>query len=323
MTDGGFTHEPVLLERVVELFDPVPPGTIVDCTLGGAGHASAILASRSDLDLVGIDRDGDALAAAAARLALFGRRVRVVRARFDDISRVISELGITGVSGVLFDLGVSSPQLDRPERGFSFRNDGPLDMRMDQRQPRTASTVVNEYTSQELAEVLKRFGDERFARRIAAAVVEARPITGTAQLADIVRDAIPAATRRTGGHPARRSFQAIRMEVNEELVSLRDALDAAVDMLTPGGRAVAMSYHSGEDRLVKERFRLAETGGCVCPQDLPCGCGATAKVRFVRRGSERATGEEIERNPRAESVRLRVVEALPIDADSGPNTAAS
>lgn len=314
MTDDPFTHVPVLFDRVVELFSTVPAGVLVDATLGGAGHAVGLLESRPDCQLVGIDRDGDSIAVASQRLAVFGGRSHVVRARYDALTHVLQDLGITGVSGVLFDLGVSSPQFDRAARGFSYRHDGPLDMRMDQRQTLSADTVVNEYSAEELAGVLDRYGDERFARRIAAAVVEARPVTGTAQLADVIRDAIPAPARRHGGHPAKRSFQAIRMEVNDELAVLSDALDAAVDLLSPGGRAVALAYHSGEDRVVKQRFRLAETGGCECPVGLPCGCGAVPKVRFIRRGAERAPADEIERNPRAESVRLRAVEALPSSA---------
>ena len=318
---GGedFHHVPVLVDRVVELFAPVPPGLIVDATLGGAGHAEALLSSRDDITLLGIDQDGEALDAARRRLARFGDRVTFHRARFDELGQIIRDSGTTdntrvsgqeGVMGVLFDLGVSSPQLDHAERGFSYRNDGPLDMRMDQRRAKSAASVVNEYSAAELADVLDRYGDERFARRIANAIVAERPISTTTQLADVVRDAIPAPARRKGGHPAKRTFQAIRIEVNDELEILADALDQAIDALLPGGRCVAMSYHSGEDRIVKERFRLAETGGCECPPNLPCVCGAVPLVKAIRRGAQKATAAEIEQNPRAESVRLRAVESV-------------
>ena len=229
--------------------------------------------------------------------------------RFDHLAEVLADLNIGEVSGVLFDLGVSSPQLDRAERGFSFRHDGPLDMRMDRRSPTSADDVVNRYSAERLAETLDRYGDERFARRIATAIVGARPIATTAELAEVVATAIPApARRKSKGHPARRTFQAIRIEVNDELAVLASAIDQAIDALTPGGRMVAMSYHSGEDRLVKERFRQAVTGGCECPAKLPCVCGATSRGRLVRRGAQKASAQEISENPRSESVRLRVFE---------------
>jgi len=222
---------------------------------------------------------------------------------------VLAELNVREVSGVLFDLGVSSPQLDRGERGFSFRNDGPLDMRMDRRSATSADDIVNHYSAQRLAETLDRYGDERFARRIANAIVDARPISSTAELAEVVATAIPApARRKSTGHPARRTFQAIRIEVNDELAVLATAIDQAIDALTPGGRMVAMSYHSGEDRLVKERFRQAVSGGCECPPRLPCVCGAVSRGRIVSRGAQKASEQEIIDNPRASSVRLRVFE---------------
>lgn len=322
MSDGGFRHVPVLLERVVDLFAAVPPGCYVDATLGGGGHAEAVLASRPDLRLVGLDQDDVAIAAATRRLAGFGDRVRIVRARFDELGAVVRSTGEEGVVGVLFDLGVSSPQLDEAERGFSYRHDAPLDMRMDRRRDRSAADVVNTTSAAELARILQRYGDERYARRIAAAIVEHRPVSTTTELADIVRDAIPAPARRTGGHPAKRTFQAIRIEVNEELQILADALDQAVDLLLPGGRAVAMSYHSGEDRIVKERFRLAESGGCTCPSGLDCVCGAVPKVRSIRRGGETAGADEVAANPRSASVRLRAVEAIgAVGSDRGRGVA--
>jgi 16S rRNA (cytosine1402-N4)-methyltransferase len=212
---------------------------------------------------------------------------------------------------------VSSPQLDRPERGFSYRAEGPLDMRMDPTSSPSAADVVNAYDARRLAGVLRRYGDERFADRIARAIVAARPLTTTTQLAEVVRGAIPAATRRTGGHPAKRTFQALRIEVNGELDVLAPALDAALDALAPGGRIAVLTYHSGEDRIVKERLRRAATGGCTCPPALPCGCGAVPLVRLLKAGGWTADEAEVAANPRAESARLRAAERLPEDAAAG------
>jgi 16S rRNA (cytosine1402-N4)-methyltransferase len=226
----------------------------------------------------------------------------------------LHDLGIEAVSGVLFDLGVSSPQLDRAERGFSHRFDAPLDMRMDTTTGPTAADVINGYDEAELVRVLRDLGDERFAGRIARAIVARRPVTTTGELAEIVRDAIPAPARRTGGHPAKRSFQAVRIEVNAELDILPAALDQAIELLVPGGRCVVLAYHSGEDRIVKERFRTASTGGCTCPPGLPCVCGATPLVRLLKRGAWKPSAAEITANPRAESARLRAVEKLAPEA---------
>jgi 16S rRNA (cytosine1402-N4)-methyltransferase len=211
---------------------------------------------------------------------------------------------------VVLDLGVSSPQFDRPDRGFSYRADAPLDMRMDRAQTLTAADVVNGYDEDELVRMFVASGEGRFARRLASRIVAARPVTTTARLAEVVRAAIPAATRRTGGHPARRVFQALRIEVNNELEVLPDAVDSAIAVTSPGGRVVVLSYHSGEDRLVKERFREASTGGCVCPPGLPCVCGATPTVRLLNRGARKPSAAEVARNPRAEAARLRAVEKL-------------
>jgi 16S rRNA (cytosine1402-N4)-methyltransferase len=313
MSTDDFHHVPVLLARVAELFAPVPAGWIVDATLGGAGHSTALLQSRPDVRIIGVDQDDRALAVAAARLAHFGDRAVVRHSRFDRLGDVVRDVvaGDTreGVSGVLFDLGVSSPQLDEGERGFSYRHDGPLDMRMDRTRSRTAADVVNGTPADELARILRAYGDERFSTRIARAVVAARPLHTTGELARVVADAVPAPARRAG-HPARRTFQAIRIAVNEELDILADALDQAVDLLQPGGRVVALAYHSGEDRIVKDRFRQAVTGGCECPPGLPCACGAVRRARFVKRGAEKASPDEVAANPRAESVRLRVIEAI-------------
>ena len=305
-----FVHVPVLLDRIVELFRPVPPGVIVDMTVGGGGHARALLESRPDLRLLGLDRDPDALAAAAANLAPFGDRVTLRRARFDALASIMTDLQIPEVSGVLFDLGVSSPQLDRAERGFSYRNDGPLDMRMDPADTWSAADVVNGYDATELVRMLRENGDERHAVRIARAIVAARPIETTHELAEVVRDAIPAPARRRGGHPAKRTFQAIRIEVNRELAILADSVDAAIAATAPGGRVAVLSYHSGEDRIVKGRLRQAATGGCTCPPGLPCVCDAVRTVRLVKAGAWQASAEEAASNRRAESVRLRAAEKL-------------
>ena len=305
-----FHHTPVLLDRIVELFRPVPPGVLVDATVGGGGHARALLESRPDLRLLGLDRDPDALAAAAVALAPFGDRVTLRRARFDSLASVMTDLQIPQASGVLFDLGVSSPQLDRAERGFSYRNDGPLDMRMDPAEPWSAADVVNGYDESDLARVLRDLGDERHASRIARAIVAARPIETTVQLASVIRDAIPAPARRRGGHPAKRSVQAIRIEVNRELAILASSVDAAIAATAPGGRVAVLAYHSGEDRIVKDRFRQAATGGCTCPPGLPCVCDAVRTVRLVKAGAWQAPPAEVATNPRAESARLRAAEKL-------------
>jgi 16S rRNA (cytosine1402-N4)-methyltransferase len=299
-----------MAEEIVALFEPVPAGLVVDATVGGGGHASAVLDSRPDLVLLGLDQDADAVAAAAARLAPFGARATIRHARFDDLTDVVAEHGGLDVVAVLFDLGVSSPQLDRVERGFSYRADAPLDMRMDRRGARTAADVVNAYPEDDLVRVLRTYGDERYARAIARAVVAARPLHTTTELATVVRDAIPAPARRRGGHPATRSFQAIRIEVNQELAILPDAIDQAIALLVPGGRCAVLTYHSGEDRIVKQRFLVAESGGCTCPAQLPCVCGAIPKVRILRRGGWTPSADEIAGNRRAESARLRAVERL-------------
>jgi 16S rRNA (cytosine1402-N4)-methyltransferase len=318
----AFQHRPVLLDEVVELLRPVPPGVIVDATVGGGGHARALLEAMPDHSLVGLDRDADALAAATTTLAGLEERFILRQARFDNIESILQELGHERIAGVLFDLGVSSPQFDLPGRGFSYRADGPLDMRMDRTQAMSADDVVNGYDEHRLAGVIRRHGDERFASRIARAIVAARPISGTTRLAEVVRDAVPAPARRRGGHPARRTFQAVRIEVNAELEVLPTAIDKGVGLLAPGGRIVAIAYHSGEDRIVKERLREASTGGCVCPPGLPCVCGATPVVRLLKRGAIKPSVAEVAANPRAESARLRAAERLPFPSppfDGGPD----
>jgi 16S rRNA (cytosine1402-N4)-methyltransferase len=303
-------HLPVMVAEVVDVLRPVPPGVLVDATVGAGGHAAALLDALPDHTLVALDRDDDALVAAGETLARFGDRVTLRRANFDDVAAAVADLAPDGVAGVLFDLGVSSMQLDRADRGFSFRGEGPLDMRADRRQDLTAADVVNGYDEAALARVLADHGEERFARRIAHAIVAARPLATTTALADVVRDAIPAPARRRGGHPAKRSFQAIRIEVNGELAALGDTLDAALGLLVPGGRCAVLSYHSGEDRIVKARFADAVTGGCTCPPRLPCVCGAVPRARLVWRGTHRPGPAELAANPRSESARLRAAEKL-------------
>jgi len=308
VSNAAFSHDPVMKSEIVDNFRSVPPGVIVDATLGGGGHSEAILDSRDDVTILGLDRDADALAAARSRLVRFGDRLMTHHCRFDDLDQAMATHSIDELSGALFDLGVSSPQLDRPERGFSYRNDGPLDMRMDAEAPWSADDVVNGYPQQQLAHIIRRYGDERFASRIAKAVVAARPIESTTRLAEVVAGAIPAPARRTGGHPAKRTFQAIRIEVNGELDALPDAIDKAIDALAPGGRLAVLAYHSGEDRIVKDRIRQAETGGCECPPELPCVCDAVQTVKVVRGIAKRPSQSESAENRRAASARFRVAE---------------
>ena len=305
-----FHHLPVMVHEIGALFETVPEGFVLDATLGGGGHAEHLLERWPHVSILGVDRDERALAAAQQRLTRFGDRVRVYRTRFDGLRHAMEALHIDHLSGALFDLGVSSPQLDVAERGFSYRNDAPLDMRMDQSQPWSAADVVNGYPAAQLAKVLQQYGDERFAKRIANAIVAARPIESTTRLAEVVVSAIPAPARRTGGHPAKRTFQAIRIEVNGELEALPTALEAAVDHTVPGGRLAVLSYHSGEDRIVKATFRQAETGGCECPPELPCVCGAIHTVRLVRGVPRTPSATEQSTNRRAASARLRVVERI-------------
>ncbi|MDQ3963058.1 MAG: 16S rRNA (cytosine(1402)-N(4))-methyltransferase RsmH [Actinomycetota bacterium] len=308
-------HRPVLVERVVELLVPAlhDGGYVVDATFGRGGHARALLDAAPRAQVVGIDRDPDAVDAGLADLTAFKDRVRIVRDNFENVAAVLERLGIETVRGVLFDLGVSSPQLDVAERGFSFRTDGPLDMRMDPAQSRSAEDVVNRYAEKDLARVISTYGEERFARRIAKAIVRSRPVSGTKALAEIVKEAIPAATRRTGGHPARRTFQAIRIEVNAELDALERGLVDAIDHTEPGGRVVTICYHSLEDRIVK-RFFAEQARGCTCPPDFPvCVCGRKERVRIMTKRPVRPSLEEIKLNPRAEAAKLRAVELLAIE----------
>ncbi|HVB06694.1 MAG TPA: 16S rRNA (cytosine(1402)-N(4))-methyltransferase RsmH [Acidimicrobiales bacterium] len=304
-----FRHVPVLLDEVLELFDAVPEGLVLDATVGGGGHAAAILERRPELQLLGIDRDPEAVVAATSRLAPFGARAKVVHARFDELAALVAEAGAPLV-GALFDLGVSSFQLDAAHRGFSYRNPGPLDMRMDPSRGHGAAELVNGADEETLVDLFEAHGEERFARRIARAVIAARPLDSTDELAAVVEKAIPAAARRRG-HPARRVFQALRVAVNEELDLLAPALEAAIAALVPGGRLVVLAYHSGEDQLVKRTLAGAASGGCVCPPGLDCVCGAVPTIRLLNRGARLSGKAEIERNPRAEAARLRAAERLP------------
>jgi 16S rRNA (cytosine1402-N4)-methyltransferase len=313
----AFVHEPVLLDDVLELLVPVPDGLVLDATVGGAGHAAAILASRPGLVLLGLDRDPEAVEVATARLAPFGGRASVRQARFDRLGELLDEgasgFGRLPLVAALFDLGVSSYQLDAPARGFSFRDDAGLDMRMDPTTGTSAAELLASIGEDELASLLYANGEERFARRIARAVIAARPLTGTAQLAEVVAAAVPAAARRRG-HPARRVFQALRIAVNEELEQLAPALQAAVERLEPAGRIVTLAYHSGEDRIVKSTLAALASGGCACPPGLPCVCGAEPVVRLLTRGARKAGAGELARNPRSSSARLRAAERLAVAA---------
>lgn len=325
MTDdlGGTAdarHVPVMLDRVLELLAPsvdaaVAAGrtpVVVDATLGLGGHTAAMLERFDALHVVGVDRDTEALARARARLAPFGERVTFAHAVYDELEDVLADAGLARVDGVLFDLGVSSMQLDLAERGFAYAQDAPLDMRMTPGVGMSAADVLNTYPADRLARVLRTHGEEKFARRIADAVVAARqeePFTRSARLVDLVRDSIPAAARRTGGHPAKRTFQALRIEVNDELAVYARALPQALQALAVGGRVVVLAYHSLEDRITKRA--LAEVTTLDVPRDLPVvPAGLEPRFRLVVRGAEQASDAEAEENPRARSVRLRAVERV-------------
>jgi 16S rRNA (cytosine1402-N4)-methyltransferase len=303
-----------MLAEVTHYLSPHPGSIVVDCTLGGAGHASVIAAAIApDGLLIGIDQDDAALAAAAATLRL-GQQTKLLKGNFGDLDALLAGARVPFVDGFLFDLGVSSPQLDFAERGFSYNTDAPLDMRMDPAAGGiTAADVVESYSEADLARVIRDFGEERWASRIAAFIVAARarrPVSTTFELVDVIKAAVPAAARKDGPHPARRTFQALRIEVNHELEVLQTALEAAVRWLSPGGRIVVISYHSLEDRVVKQTFaRLAQ--GCTCPPGLPvCVCGATPVLRVITRRAVMPQGEEIERNPRSRSAKLRAAEKV-------------
>src|SRR6476619_1943214 len=308
-------HVPVLLDRVVALLAPAlerDGAVMVDATLGLGGHSEAVLTRLPAVRVVGIDRDPAALELAGARLEPFGDRFTGVQAVYDELPEVLADLGLDRVDAVLFDLGVSSMQLDVRERGFAYAEDAPLDMRMDKTTGRTAADVLNSYSAADLTRILKEYGEEKFARKIAGAIVrerEVEPFTTSARLVELLYAEIPAPARRTGGHPAKRTFQALRMEVNDELAVLRRAMPAAIDAIGTGGRVVVESYHSLEDRLVKQAFTAATRS--EVPEDLPfVPEGHEPAFRLVTRGSEKASPDEIAENPRAASVRLRAVERV-------------
>ena len=313
--DMAAAHVPVMRDRVRAILAPAlgaPGAVLVDATLGRAGHARALLGDHPGLVVIGIDADAAAISESRQLLAAELNRVHLVQSTYDQIATILTDLGQDSVQGVLFDLGVSSPQLDDPARGFSYAADAPLDMRMDRSAQLTAAEVVNTYPADRLARILRDYGEERFARRIADAVLRERagqPITSTLRLAEIVRTAIPAATRRTGGNPAKRTFQALRIEVNDELGTLRRAVPAALDAVAVGGRIVVLSYHSLEDRIVKRA--LSERSTDTTPPGLPVLLpGSRPQFRLLTRGAERPDDAELAANPRAASARLRAAERV-------------
>ncbi len=308
-----FYHVSVLLDECIEGLNIKPDGIYVDGTLGGAGHSSRIAARLTGGRLIGIDRDRVALKAAGERLAPFGDRVTLVHSNFSEIKQVIRDLGIGAVDGILLDLGVSSPQLDDGERGFSYMVDAPLDMRMNRQDTLTAYTVVNTYSYDELKRILYDYGEERYAPQIASAICrrrEEKPIETTLELCDVIRSAMPAAALREKQHPAKRSFQAIRIAVNDELGAVEKVMEDAIECLAPGGRLCIITFHSLEDRIVKVGMANAAKG-CDCPPNFPvCVCGKKPKVRIITRKPIVSGQEELDRNPRARSAKLRICEII-------------
>lgn len=309
------SHVPVLLDRVLELLQPAlarDGAVVVDATLGLGGHSEAMLRTHPGLRLVGLDRDPAALKLSATRLAPYSERIDLVHAVYDDLGKALEELQIGAVAAILFDLGVSSMQLDQADRGFAYAQDAPLDMRMDQSSGITAQHVIDTYSLQELTRIIGAYGEERFARRVASAIITRRergPLTSSRELAEIIRTAIPAATRKTGGHPAKRTFQALRIEVNAELTVLERAIPEALGRLAVGGRMVVLSYHSLEDRIVKRAITDLATDHT--PLDLPFMLeSASPQVVTLVRGAHKASRAEIDINPRSASVRLRAVERI-------------
>ena len=300
--DGTNYHTPALVDEVVELMAPVMPGLVVDATFGGGGHSRRLIEEFGDrVQVIGVDRDPEALANAGG--------ITTVEGNFADLAGLIEPHIAEPPAAVLFDFGVSSHQLDVATRGFSYHQEGPLDMRMGRDTELTADEVVNTWSVTELTDVIRRYGEEPMASRIAAAIVAARPIESTARLSTVIAEAMPAARRRAG-HPARRTFQAIRMAVNAEIGAIESGLDQAIEMVRPGGRVIAISYHSLEDRVVKTRFARGATG-CICPPGLPvCGCGRTAELRLLTRKPIRASAAEVEVNRRARSATLRAAEKV-------------
>jgi len=313
MSSGEFHHVSVLLDECIAGLNIKPDGIYVDGTLGGAGHSSRIAALLTTGRHIGIDRDPIALEAAAKRLEPYKDRVTLVHSNFSEIAKVLSQLGISGVDGILLDLGVSSPQLDDGERGFSYMVDAPLDMRMDSGDARDAGFIVNSYSCEELKKILYEYGEERYAPQIAAAICrrrEEKPISTTLELVDIIRSAMPASALREKQHPAKRSFQAIRIAVNDELNSVAKVMEDAIPLLNPGGRLAVITFHSLEDRIVKNAMASAAKG-CTCPPSFPvCVCGKKPQVKIITRKPIVSSEEELERNPRARSAKLRICEKL-------------
>lgn len=304
-------HVPVMLDEVLSFLEPQSGRTFIDCTLGGGGHSLAIVERiLPDGRLIGIDRDEEALHAAAERLSRYSENVILEKGNFSDLEAIAEKLDIRAVNGILFDLGVSSHQLDAGERGFSFRLDAPLDMRMDTSQRVTAEELVNSLSERHLAELIRDYGEERWAKRIAKFIVERRPIRTTTELTEAILAAVPSGARSETIHPATRTFQALRIAVNRELDSLQTALDSAIRLLASGGRVCVLSYHSLEDRIVKECF-AKRAGKCACPPGFPvCACGAKKEIKILTKKPVTATDEEVRANPRARSAKLRVAEKI-------------
>lgn len=307
-----FKHTSVLFEETMENLDIRPEGTYLDGTLGGGGHACGVVSRLQGKGrLIGIDQDEEAIAAAGERLKAYRERVTMIRDNYANAVEALAGIGVYGVDGIVLDLGVSSYQLDNEERGFSYRYDTALDMRMDQRQSLSAKDIVNSYSETELTRILRDYGEEKFAKNIARHIVAARrdkPLETTGELNEIIKAAIPAKMRAVGGHPSKRTFQAVRIECNRELEVLKSSLDGLIGLLNPGGRICVITFHSLEDRIVKSAFRKNEKP-CTCPPDFPvCVCGKTPLVRLVNRKPITAGAGELERNPRARSAKLRVAE---------------
>ena len=309
----NFAHEPVLLQESIEALNLKPNGVYVDCTLGGAGHSLAILATEPTISLIGIDQDPVALERAQHRLQHHKERVTLVHGNFRDIAQILAERGVEKVDGILMDIGVSSPQLDEGERGFSYHYDAPLDMRMNPANPVDARDLVNTLPEHELAQIIFEYGEERWAKRIAQFIVEHRakePIETTGQLVQVIKNAVPARARQKGPHPARRTFQALRIAVNDELGALRSALEQSIDLLKVGGRIAVITFHSLEDRIVKEFFNSC-LGRCTCPPDLPvCVCNPKTTLKLVNSKPIVPSPAELAKNPRARSAKLRAAERV-------------
>ena len=309
-----FKHKPVLLEETIEGLNIKPYGIYADGTLGGGGHSFEIAKRLTEGGrLIGIDRDEDALRAATERLSEFSDRVETVRGNYEDTAAILKSLGIKGLDGMLLDLGVSSYQFDEAKRGFSYKKEAPLDMRMDRREKTTAADIVNGYPEAVLYRIIRDYGEDRFAKNIAKHIVnerEKKPIETTTELAEIVKHAIPAKLREGGGHPAKRTFQAIRIELNRELDILSGSIDSLIDLMNPGGRLAIITFHSLEDKIVKSAFRTAENP-CICPPDFPvCVCGRKSKGRVITRKPVTSSEEELKENNRAHSAKLRIFEKV-------------